>query len=102
MIKIIVQNTEWVELWSFEAEKWKLITEMAQKNDVEIPFSCGAWACGLCLCKVIEWRELVNGSFLNHPLMELNEDEVLTCISSIKDEYFDDWKDHEVILKRYI
>jgi len=27
---------------------------MAQANNVEIPFSCGAGACGLCLCEVVE------------------------------------------------
>jgi ferredoxin len=102
MIKIIVQDSKWVELWSFEAEKWKLITEMAQMNNVEIPFSCGAGACGLCLCEVIEWRELIDGAFLNHPLMELYENEVLTCISAIKDEYFEKEWDYTIILKRKI
>jgi ferredoxin len=102
MIKIIVQNTDWSELGSFEAEKWKLITEMAQSHDVEIPFSCGAGACGLCLCEVVEWRELINGSFLQHPLMEIHENEVLTCISAVKDEYFEKEGDFVVILKRRI
>lgn len=102
MIKIVVQTNDWVELGSFEAEKWKLITEMASTNDVEIPFSCGAGACGLCMCEVIEGREIINDAFLSHPLMELEENQVLTCIASIKDEYFDDWKDHMVILKRYV
>jgi ferredoxin len=102
MIKIVVQNPTWVEIGSFEAQKWKLITEMAQSNNVEIPFSCGAWACGLCLCEVIEWRDLINGSFLNHPLMELHDNEVLTCISAINDEYFEKEWDYTIILKRKI
>lgn len=102
MIKIIVQNSEWVELGSFEAKKWKLITEMAQANNIEIPFSCGAGACWLCLCEVIEWRELINDSFLQHPLMEMYENEVLTCISAVKDEYFEKEWDYTIILKRRI
>jgi ferredoxin len=102
MIKITIQWTDWKELWNFEAEKGKLITEMASTHDVEIPFSCGAWACGLCLCEVIEWKELINDSFLSHPLMELEENQILTCISAIKDEYFDDWKNHEIVLRRYV
>lgn len=102
MIKIIVQNPEWLELGSFEAEKKKLITEMAQSHDVEIPFSCGAGACGLCMCEVIEWRDLINGSFLQHPLMEIDGNEVLTCISAVKDEYFEKEWDYTIILKRRI
>ena len=102
MIQITVKGTDWVELGKFQAEKGKVITEMAQANNVEIPFSCGAWPCGLCLRDVIEWMDLINGAFLNHPLMELTENQVLTCISAVKEEYFDDWKDHEIILKRYV
>lgn len=102
MIKITVQWTDGVELWTFEAEKGKLITEMAKANDVEIPFSCGAWACGLCLCEVIEGKDLINGAFLNHPLMELEENQILTCISAIKDEAFDIKEDLNIVLKRYV
>ncbi|HKL44055.1 MAG TPA: 2Fe-2S iron-sulfur cluster binding domain-containing protein [Candidatus Absconditabacterales bacterium] len=102
MIKITIQGTDGVELGTFEAEKGKVITEMAQANNVEIPFSCGAGACGLCLCEIVEGKELVNGSFLNNPMMELEEGQVLTCIAAIKDEYFDDGKDHEIVLKRYV
>lgn len=102
MIKIIVQNNEWVEIGSFEAQKGKLITELAQENNVEIPFSCGSGACWLCLCEVIEWIDLINDSFLSHPLMELEEDQILTCISAVKDEAFDEDGDKEIILKRYV
>ncbi len=102
MIKITVQWTDGVELWTFEAEKGKLITEMAKAHDVEIPFSCGAWACGLCLCEVIEWMDMINGAFLNHPLMALEENQVLTCISAVKDEAFDKDEDVNIVLKRYV
>ena len=100
MIKVIVQDPNWTEIGSFEAEKWKTITDLAQKYDVEIPFSCGGWACGLCLCEIVEWKELVNGSFLQNPLMQLHENEVLTCISAVKDEYFEKGWDYTITLKR--
>lgn len=29
MIKVIVQDPDWVEIGSFEAEKWKTITDLA-------------------------------------------------------------------------
>lgn len=102
MIKIIVQDSAGTELGSFIAEKGKIITEMAAEHDIEIPFSCGSGSCGLCLCEVLEWRELINDSFLQHPLMEMYENEVLTCISAIKDEYFEKEWDFTVVLKRRI
>lgn len=102
MIKITLQDTNWKDLWSFEAKKWKLITEMAKENNIEIPFSCGSGACGLCLCEVIEGMEFINSEYLNHPMMELEDNQILTCISAIKDKCFDDGKDHKIVLKRYI
>ncbi|HRX63934.1 MAG TPA: 2Fe-2S iron-sulfur cluster binding domain-containing protein [Candidatus Absconditabacterales bacterium] len=102
MIKITIQGTDGAELGSFEAEKGKVITEMAQANNVEIPFSCGAGACGLCLCEVVEGRDLINDAFLNHAMMELEENQILTCISAIKDEVFEEEKDAEIILKRCV
>ncbi|HOQ79025.1 MAG TPA: 2Fe-2S iron-sulfur cluster-binding protein [Candidatus Absconditabacterales bacterium] len=100
MIKVIVQDPNGTEIGSFEAEKGKTITDLAQKYDVEIPFSCGGGACGLCLCEIVEGKELVNGSFLQNPLMQLHENEVLTCISAVKDEYFEKGGDYTIILKR--
>ncbi len=100
MIKVIVQDSNWVELGSFEAEKWKVFTDMAQEHDIEIPFSCWSWSCGLCLCEVVEWREVINESFLQEPLMEMYENEVLTCISAVKDEYFEKEENYTIILKR--
>ena len=38
MIKVIVQDPDWVEIGSFEAKKWRTITDLAQQHDVEIPF----------------------------------------------------------------
>jgi len=102
MIKITVQWTDGVDLWTFDAEKGKVITQMAQENNVEIPFSCGAGACWLCLCEVLEWIELINPAFLNHALMTLEENQILTCISAVKDEAFDNDDDKSIILKRYV
>lgn len=98
-ITITVLWKDWVELWTFSAEKGKLITTMATENNVEIPMSCGAGACGQCLCEIIEWWEFIdkwNG------FMALEENQVLTCIAFIKDEYFDNNKSWKIIIKRTI
>lgn len=97
-----MQDSQWNEIGYFEAEKWKTITDMAQKNNIEIPFSCWSWACGLCLCEVVEWMEYLNSSFLNKALMELEKNEILTCISAIKDDAFKKEWEINVVLKRRI
>lgn len=97
MITITVQTPDWNVLWTFEAEKWKMITVLATENGVEIPMSCGAWACGLCLCEIVEWWEFIdkwNG------FMALEDNQVLTCIATIKDDCFDNNVAWNVVIKR--
>lgn len=97
MITITVQAANWETLWTFNAEKWKMITALATENGVEIPMSCGAWACGLCLCEIVEWWEFIdkwNG------FMALEDNQVLTCIATIKDDCFDNNVAWNVVIKR--
>lgn len=100
-IKITVQWSDWTTIWSFAAKKWETIMALAQANNVEIPFSCGAWACGLCLCYIVKWWEFINKEYTTPSFMQLEEDQVLTCIAAVKDECFDDENVNvEIVLKR--
>ena len=100
-IRITVQATDWSDLGSFEAKKWETIMALAQANSVEIPFSCWAWACGLCLCYIVKWGEFINKAYTTPSFMELDEDQVLTCIAAVKDECFDDENANiEIVIKR--
>ena len=101
MIKITVQWNDWTEIGSFVANKWETIMALAQANNVEIPFSCGAGACGLCLCYIVKWWEYINKEYTTPSFMQLDEDQVLTCIAAVKDECFDDKNTEiEIVLKR--
>lgn len=97
MIEISILTTDWNVLWTFNAEKWEVITTLATKNNVEIPMSCWAWACGLCLCEIIEWWEFIDKW---NWFMALEDNQVLTCIAKIKDECFDNGVNWKVVLKR--
>jgi len=101
VIKITVQWSDWTEIGSFIAKKWETIMALAQANNVEIPFSCGAGACGLCLCYIVQWWEYINKEYTTPSFMQLDEDQVLTCIAAIKDECFEGENGNiEVVLKR--
>lgn len=101
VIKITVQWSDWTEIGSFIAKKWETIMALAQANNVEIPFSCGAGACGLCLCYIVQWWEYINKEYTTPSFMQLDEDQVLTCIAAVKDECFEgENKNIEIVLKR--
>ena len=40
--------------WGFIATDGKNIAELAAMHGIDIPVSCGAGVCGVCLCKVEE------------------------------------------------
>ena len=106
VITVIVRDPQWNDVGQFTAEDGKNIAELAAMHWVMIPVSCGWWVCWVCLCKVIEWKDVVKADAFNTPLMPLkadeewNPEEVLTCIAGFNPEKFNDWKDHTVILQR--
>ena len=106
VITVIIKDPQWNEVWQFTAEDGKNIAELAAMHGVDIPVSCGAGVCGVCLCKVNEWKETVKADAFNSPLMPLktdenwNPEEVLACIGGFNPEKFNDGQDHTVVLQR--
>jgi len=106
VINVIIKDPKWTEVWQFIAENGKNIAELAAMHGIDIPVSCGAGVCGVCLCKVEEWKDVVKWDAFNSPLMPLkndedwNPEEVLTCIAGFNPEKFDDWQDYTVVLQR--
>lgn len=105
-ITVIIKDPQWNEVGQFTAEDGKNIAELAAMHGIDIPVSCGAGVCGVCLCKVNEWKDAVKADAFNSPLMPLktdenwNPEEVLACIGGFNPEKFNDWQDHTVILQR--
>ena len=105
-INVIIKDPQWNEIWQFTAEDGKNIAELAAMHGIDIPVSCGAGVCGVCLCKVQDGKDTVKWDAFNSPLMTLksdenwNPEEVLTCIAGFNPEKFNDWQDHTVILQR--
>jgi len=106
VITVIIKDPQWNEVGQFVAEDGKNIAELAAMHGIDIPVSCGAGVCGVCLCKVNEWKETVKADAFNSPLMPLktdenwNPEEVLACIAGFNPEKFNDWQDHTVVLQR--
>ena len=106
VITVIIRDPQWNDVGQFTAEDGKNIAELAAMHGVMIPVSCGGGVCWVCLCKVVEWKDVVKADAFNTPLMPLksdenwNPEEVLTCIAGFNPEKLNDGQDHTVILQR--
>lgn len=107
-MNVTIQDPEWNSIWTFGAEDNKSFSNMAKNNDVEIMTSCGAGACGICKCKIIEGHEYIQVDKISKPLSDLPTDDkwkidtIFTCVAWVKSEYLKDDKNHKIVLRRNI
>lgn len=107
-VSITIQNDKGESLGSFVAEDTQSISQMAAKNNIEIPVACWMWACYVCACKIKKGSEFVQIDKITTPSTLPQRDElgnfteVLSCIGGVKSEYIKDKEQHEIILEKMI
>lgn len=107
-VKIIIQNDKWENLWEFAAQEYKSIAQMAWENNIDIPTSCGIWACYVCSCNIKEWNEYVQIDKIQPPMIDIPRDEnwtfteVLSCVGWVKSDYLKSKEEYEIILQKQI
>lgn len=101
-VTIKVQDSSGNELGSFAAEEGKTIAQMAEWASVEIPVSCGAGACFVCAVKVVSGKEYLQQDLMSSPLVDLEDNQFLTCIGGINPEYINGDDSFEVVLEKIL
>ncbi len=86
MAKVIVKDNSGDELANFAGNSDDPISTQAQENGAEVPVACGVGVCGACKCKVKKGREFIDDSAFGDAQVPLEEGEVLTCVSGIKED----------------
>ena len=61
----------------------KTILEQCEAQGIPCPFACRAGACQVCACRVIWDQSHLVPEFGWDKLIELDDDQLLTCIGSI-------------------
>lgn len=90
MAKIIVKDEDGVIIADFDDNQEESIGVQAQEEGAPIPFSCGSGACRTCVAQVCKGKEHINEEFIGQKYIVTEDDEILTCISGIKDDAPDD------------
>ena len=101
-VKILVEDKNGQKIWEFMAEKGKTLSQLAELNSIDIPIACGAWACFVCAVKVKKGLEYLVAGLHSQPLVEVPEDQVLTCIAWVKNDCFEGDKDIEIIIQKVL
>lgn len=81
--KIIIQNHDQSVLGEFMADYNSSILEQAEAIWIDIWYSCRSWACYACACKVIQWSDQIDIWQYGIPLVDLEEDDILSCVAGL-------------------
>lgn len=97
---IHVLDRDGTKLWSFPASKHESILDSAEKHGIDIGYSCRSGACFACACHVEKWFSQIDIGKFGYPLVDVDEQDCLTCISGLMDEAR--WmEDNEIVIKRF-
>jgi ferredoxin len=88
--------------WIFSPKPWQSFAEAANDAWLSIPTSCCSGACFVCACRITQWQEDVDIGLVSVPLVDMDRDQVLTCVGWLKDQIFSDWKFHKIVLQKLV
>lgn len=101
-VEVIIKDIEGSEVTSFYASDDKSFYQMALDHDVELPVSCCSWACFVCACKILEGQELVDVGKISVPLVDIDSDQVLSCVWGVFSQFLNWWTYHRIVLQKLL
>lgn len=86
MAKVIIKDNSGEEIANFAGNGDDPISTQGQENGADVPVACGVGVCGTCKCKVKKGAEFLNAEAFGDPQVPMEEGEMLTCLSGIKED----------------
>ncbi len=88
--------------WSFSPKVWQSFVEAGEDAGLYMPSSCCAGACFTCACRIVSGQEDVDIGLVSVPLVDIDPDQVLTCIGGLRESIFSDGKFHKIVLQKFV
>ena len=101
-IDVEIQDMDGKVLTTFAAQQWQSFVDMARDAWSEMPTSCCSGACFVCACRIRSWAEHIDIGLLSVPLVDLDADQVLTCVWGVRESLFLDTWYHKIILQKLL
>lgn len=99
--QVTVHDNDGTVMWQFMADRHQSLLESAESVGIDIGYSCRSGACYACACTVQEGMQGLDIGQFGVPLVDLEEEDVLTCVAGIRDERWMDWQNHEVSITKF-
>lgn len=94
--KVTILDRDGADLGNFHMDSKKSILENAEENGIDIWYSCRSGACFACWCHIVAGKEHIDIGKFDIPLVDVEEDDCLSCISWVDDNF-----NGEIILKKF-
>ena len=101
-ILVEIIDEQWELLHSFVPKMGESFVDAAADQWIEIETSCCSGACYTCAHRVVEWGQDIDKSLVSEPLVDIEDNEMLTCIGGLKDDVFRDGKFHRIVLQKLL
>ena len=89
MVQIRVTDISWKKhTFTLTQDSEESIVDIAERNGVELPYSCKSWACFSCCATIKQWADLLERNKTGEQLIDVDEDEFLCCIGWCKPQAF--------------
>ena len=105
-VTILLQKPDGSHIATFVAEDKQSIAQLAKKNGVDFPISCGIGLCWICKCKIISWHEHIQIDKITVPMKPLGRDqnglftEVFACVGGINTESINSPEQYKIVLEK--
>ncbi len=101
-IEVELLNAHGISEWTFAPKPGQSFAEAADDAGLQLNTACCAGACFTCCCRINKGLEDIDIGLISVPLVDIDHDQVLTCIGWLKDTIFSDGKFHNIVLQKLI
>lgn len=94
---VTVKDIDWnMHTLDMDGNEEKSIIDVAEDNWIDLPYSCRSGACFSCCAEVKKWKEHLDTQKTGEALIDVEENECLTCICWVKKEVFSSWEQVDI------
>jgi ferredoxin len=83
VVRIENSNGELMKEISVDANR--VLLSQIEAAGIEIPNACRTGSCASCMCHIVQWSQHIEKSLRWEPWFPLDENELMTCISGVRE-----------------